>query len=137
MDERLKRVAAIFAVAGAGIVPIENALGSGFQLRENSASALGNAFAGGAVSTEDPSIIANNPAGMTDLSGNQVSSVLSIVIPSAIFSGMGLNVARRPIGACENGRIRQRTSRRERRGGSVTAVGNVRRLVLPAYARLN
>ena len=103
MDERLKRVAAIFAVAGTGIVPIEDALGSGFQLRENSASALGNAFAGGAVSTEDPSIIANNPAGMTDLSGNQVSSVLSIVIPSAIFSGMGLNVAHRPIGGSNGG----------------------------------
>ena len=53
------------------------AWGSGFQIRENSASALGNAFAGAAASSEDPSIIANNPAGMIGLSGNQVSGATS------------------------------------------------------------
>jgi hypothetical protein len=69
-------------VATAGIAFAGEAWGSGFQLRQNSASALGNAFAGAAASTEDPSIIANNPAGMIGLSGNQVSGDMSIIIPS-------------------------------------------------------
>jgi long-chain fatty acid transport protein len=78
-----------------GLAGVGQALGSGFQLRENSAAALGNAFAGAAASTEDPSVIANNPAGMTGLSGNQVSGDLSIVIPSAIFPAPG---STRPVG---------------------------------------
>jgi long-chain fatty acid transport protein len=79
------------------------ALGSGFQLRENSAAALGNAFAGAAVSGEDPSIAANNPAGMTALSGNPVSGNLSVVIPSASFSGSAFNAARQPISGGNGG----------------------------------
>jgi long-chain fatty acid transport protein len=88
---------ASFAVAAIGLALAGEALGSGFQLRENSASVLGNAFAGGAVSTEDPSVIANNPAGMVGLSGNQLSGDLSIIIPSAVFSGTGLTAAKQPI----------------------------------------
>jgi len=103
MDDRLTRLAAGVVVAGTGFVAVGEALGSGFQLRENSAAALGNAFAGVAASTEDPSVIANNPAGMTGLSGNQVSGDLSIVIPSAIFSGVGLNAAHQPISGGNGG----------------------------------
>ena len=77
------------AVAGIGFAATGEAWGSGFQVRENSASALGNAFAGAAASSEDPSIIANNPAGMIGLSGNQVSGDIGIIIPSAVFSGIG------------------------------------------------
>jgi long-chain fatty acid transport protein len=88
-------LAAVLAAATA-------AWGSGFQLRENSAAALGNAFAGAAVA-EDPSIVANNPAGMTALSGNLVSGDMSIVIPSAVFSGSGFNAARQPIGGGNGG----------------------------------
>jgi long-chain fatty acid transport protein len=85
-----------FAAAG-------GASGSGFQLRENSAAALGNAFAGAAASAEDASIITNNPAGMTGLVGNQLSGDMSIVIPSAIFSGVGLNVAHQPLSGGNGG----------------------------------
>jgi long-chain fatty acid transport protein len=95
-------VAALAAV-GVWFAPFEEGLGSGFQLRENSASSLGNAFAGAAASAEDPSIIANNPAGMTELSGNQVSGDISIVVPSGVFSGMGLTVARQPISGGNGG----------------------------------
>jgi long-chain fatty acid transport protein len=94
---KIKWLATSLTGLGAGVAAAGAALGSGFQLRENSAAALGNAFAGAAASTEDPSVIANNPAGMIGLSGNQVSGDLSIVIPSAIFSGMGLNAVRQPI----------------------------------------
>jgi long-chain fatty acid transport protein len=97
VDDGLVRLAAGLALAATGFALSGEAFGSGFQLRENSAAALGSAFAGAAVSTEDPSIIANNPAGMTSLFGNQLSGDLSIVIPSAIFSGAGFTAAGQPI----------------------------------------
>jgi long-chain fatty acid transport protein len=53
--------------------------------------------------TEDPSVIANNPAAMIGLSGNQISGVIATVIPSAVFSGSGLTVARQPIGGGNGG----------------------------------
>src|ERR1700722_15393542 len=103
VDDWVGRLAMGVVVATAGIAFAGEAWGSGFQLRENSASALGNAFAGAAASTEDPSIIANNPAGMIGLSGNQVSGDIGIIIPSAVFSGMGLTAARQPISGGNGG----------------------------------
>src|SRR6478752_4178200 len=103
VDSRPGLLAAALAAVGVGFAPFEEGLGSGFQLRENSASALGNAFAGAAASAEDPSIIANNPAGMIELSGNQVSGDIGIIIPSAVFSGMGLTAARQPISGGNGG----------------------------------
>lgn len=91
-------IAAGFAVATAG-----ESWGSAFQIRENSASALGDAFAGAAASTEDPSIIANNPAGMTGLSGNLVSGNMSMVIPSSVFTGTALTAAGQTIGGGNGG----------------------------------
>src|SRR5205085_1836429 len=98
-----KRVAIGLAIAGLGLAQAGQGWGSGFQLRENSASALGNAFAGAAASPGDPSIIANNPAGMIGLSGNQVSGNIGIVIPSAVFSGDAHNFSRQPIGGSDGG----------------------------------
>src|SRR5258708_26766165 len=103
VDLRPGLLAAALAAVGVGFVPFGEGWGSGFQLRENSASALGNAFAGAAVSAEDPSIIANNPAGMTELSGNQVSGDISIVVPSTAFSGMVLTATRQPISGRNGG----------------------------------
>ncbi len=45
---------------------------SGFALIEQSASGLGNAYAGGAAVAEDASTIFFNPAGMSRLSGKQI-----------------------------------------------------------------
>jgi long-chain fatty acid transport protein len=98
MEDGLMGLAAGFAAAATGLALAGEASGSGFQLRENSASAFGSAFAGAAASIEDPSVIANNPAGMMGLSGSQVSIDLSIVIPSAVFSGTGLVAAKQPLG---------------------------------------
>jgi long-chain fatty acid transport protein len=103
MDDRVRRLAMGAAVAATGCAFAGEVWGSGFQLRENSASALGSAFAGAAASPEDPSIIANNPAGMTGLSGNQVSGDMSIIIPSSVFSGTGLTAARQPIAGGNGG----------------------------------
>jgi len=102
VGKRTKWLAAGLTGLGAATVA-GGTFGSGFQLRENSAAALGNAFAGAAASAEDASIVANNPAGMTALRGNQVSGDLAIVIPSAIFSGMSLNAAHQPIGGDNGG----------------------------------
>ena len=103
MDAKFRLLAASLATAGIGLSLFGEGWGSGFQLRENSTSAIGNAFAGAAASTEDPSIIANNPAGMIGLSGNQVSGEISIVIPSAVFSGMGLTATRQAISGGNGG----------------------------------
>jgi len=94
---------AVALAAGIALGSAGKGWGSGFQVRENSAAALGNAFAGAAASTEDLSIIANNPAGMTGLSGNQVSGDLSIIIPSAVFAGTGFTAARQPISGGNGG----------------------------------
>ena len=44
-----------------------------FQLLEQSASGLGNAFAGSAAVAENASTVYFNPAGMTQLAGNNLS----------------------------------------------------------------
>ena len=103
MDDWVRWLSIGVAVATTALALFGEAWGSGFQIRENSASALGNAFAGAAASSEDPSIIANNPAGMIGLSGNQVSGDIGIIIPSTVFSGMGLTAARQPISGGNGG----------------------------------
>ena len=47
----------------------QTAHGSGFQLRENSAEALGRAFAGSAAAPGDCAVVANNPAAMSEIKG--------------------------------------------------------------------
>jgi long-chain fatty acid transport protein len=102
-DGSRKWLAAALGAAVSGLGSPAAGWASGFQLRENSVSALGTAFAGAAASTEDPSVIANNPAGMIGLSGNQVSGVSSIVIPSLVFSGTGTAARGEAIGGRNGG----------------------------------
>ena len=65
------------------------AAASGFALIEQSASGLGNAFAGGAASAEDASTIFFNPAGMSRLQGKQIAVAVNAIKPSAKFSDTG------------------------------------------------
>jgi long-chain fatty acid transport protein len=58
---------------------------SGFQLREQSPSAQGSAFAGVTAGGDDPSGIFFNPAGMTQLSGIRMNLGASYVMPVAGF----------------------------------------------------
>lgn len=53
---------------------------SGFALKEQSAAALGNAFAGATAGAEDVTYMFFNPAGLTRQEGNQVAAVLSYII---------------------------------------------------------
>lgn len=66
-----------------------SASAAGFALIEQSASGLGNAFAGGSASAEDASTIFFNPAGMTYLPDNQLVVVAHAIKPSADFSNDG------------------------------------------------
>jgi long-chain fatty acid transport protein len=59
---------------------------SGFQLLEQNASGLGNAYAGSAAVAENASTVYFNPAGMTQLEGRNVSAGLAAIVTSYKFS---------------------------------------------------
>lgn len=62
---------------------------AGFALIEQSASGLGNAYAGAAASAEDASTIFFNPAGMTYIDGTQIVGALHLIDLSADFNNQG------------------------------------------------
>lgn len=66
-----------------------HASAAGFQLLEQNASGLGNAYAGSAAAAENASTIFFNPAGMTYLAGRQYSLGLNAVRPSFEFANRG------------------------------------------------
>lgn len=68
------------------------AAASGFQLIEQNASGIGNAYAGSAAVAENASTIFYNPAGMTQLQAREVSMGLSLVKPSFKYSNKGSTV---------------------------------------------
>lgn len=65
---------------------------AGFQLIEQNASGLGNAYAGSAAVAENASTIFYNPAGMTQLQDREFSGGLSAVGTSFKFTNQGSNV---------------------------------------------
>jgi long-chain fatty acid transport protein len=69
------------------------AAGSGFQLLEQNASGLGNAYAGQAASAQDSSTIFFNPAGMTQLPGRNAVGAVHFIKPSIEFSNSGSSSA--------------------------------------------
>lgn len=76
----------------AGLLTVTGrAYASGFQLLEQNASGLGNAYAGSAAVAADASTIYFNPAGMAYLPEGkmQVVGALNIVKPSSEFSDDG------------------------------------------------
>lgn len=81
-----KQTMVSWSVAGALLVMSGAASASGFALIEQSASGLGNAFAGGAASAEDASTVFFNPAGMSRLSGKQLVVAAHAITPSAKFT---------------------------------------------------
>ena len=65
---------------------------SGFQLTEQNASGLGNAYAGSAAVAENASTLYYNPAGMTQLRDREVSAGLAAIGTSFKFSDNGSSV---------------------------------------------
>lgn len=84
----MKLIPALMLVAFSGA-----ASASGFQLTEQNASGIGNAFAGSAAVAENASTIYYNPAGMTQLQDREISGGLSVVRPSFSFKNNGLSSA--------------------------------------------
>jgi long-chain fatty acid transport protein len=80
----VQSVVAALAVLGAGSVAA-----SGFQLLEQNASGLGNAYAGSAANAENASTIYYNPAGMTKLNKGGASFGANLIQPSYKFKNEG------------------------------------------------
>lgn len=79
------RVTAL-ALAIFGTLVASQASASGFQLRENSAKALGRAGAGSAVA-KDAAVVSNNPAAMAQFDKLTVQSDLTVIDLNAKFIG--------------------------------------------------
>ncbi len=80
-------VAGVLLTLGAGLSA--NSMASGFAIIENSASGMGQAFAGAAAVAEDPSTVYFNPAGMMYLEGTQVTVGMHIINSRAEFNDKG------------------------------------------------
>jgi long-chain fatty acid transport protein len=73
-------------------------------LQENSASGLGNAFAGGAAVAEDASTVWWNPAGMSRLRQGEAVLAVHFILPSNKFSDNGSQAAlNQPLGTSAGG----------------------------------
>ncbi len=86
-------------LASAGILTLlaaPGAMAAGFALIEQSASQMGNAFAGGAAIANDASTIYFNPAGMTRLP-KQIVGGLHLVSPQAEFKGSATDPIGNPV----------------------------------------
>ena len=86
-------LAALFAASGAQA--------AGFALIEQSASGMGNAYAGGSAAAEDASTVYFNPAGMTYIQGTQVVGAIHLIKPSGEFGNNGST----PVGGGNGGDI--------------------------------
>ncbi|MFS8136642.1 MAG: OmpP1/FadL family transporter [Thermomonas sp.] len=84
-DSRSFRVTTL-ALAVLGTLAASQASASGFQLRENSAKALGRASAGSAVA-KDAAVVSNNPAAMAQFDKLTMQTDLSVIDLNAKFSG--------------------------------------------------
>jgi long-chain fatty acid transport protein len=69
-----------------------NASAAGFQLIEQTASGIGNAYAGSAAVAENASTIFYNPAGMTQLKDRELSTGLTAIGTSFKFTDTGSSV---------------------------------------------
>jgi len=90
------------AVAGALALP-QAADASAFQLKENSAKGMGRAYAGSATAGGDASVVANNPAAMTDLDGTYLQADVTAINFSARFKGTATDALGRPISGGDGG----------------------------------
>ncbi len=94
-----KQTMVSWSVAGALLAMSGSVAASGFALIEQSASGMGNAYAGGAASAEDASTVFFNPAGMANIKGRQFVVAGHVIKPSAKFSNQGSTTASPPSGA--------------------------------------
>jgi long-chain fatty acid transport protein len=91
MQRKIIRRTRIAVAIGGAIAALAagQALGAGFALQENSGSATGNAFAGGAAAAEDVSTIWSNPAGLARIASPQVAAAVHFIQPQFKFRDNG------------------------------------------------
>jgi long-chain fatty acid transport protein len=97
--KNLMALAIASALGGASGV----ASAAGFALIEQSASGMGNAFAGAAATAEDASTIFYNPAGMSKIEGMQVTVGAHLIDLSAKFTNSGSSVGPAAMGPTTGG----------------------------------
>lgn len=90
-------VLAVLAVAVAGALASTGAAASGFQIKENSAKALGRAFAGVDTAGNDVSVVVNNPAAMSDLQGTLLQADVTAISVDGRFHGSGADAFGAPL----------------------------------------
>jgi long-chain fatty acid transport protein len=99
---RITRLSAL-ALGITGALALGNVHASGFQLKENSAKAMGSAFSGTAVNTGDTSVVVNNPALMTQFEGTTVQTDVSVIDLNYQFEGGGTDVTGQPLSGGDGG----------------------------------
>ncbi len=98
---RKKLMALAIATALGGASGLASA--AGFALIEQSGSGMGNAFAGAAATAEDASTIFFNPAGITRLTGKQLTLAGHVISLSAEFSDNGTSTSPLALGPSTGG----------------------------------
>ena len=94
---------AALSVAILGALVPGAAHASAFQLKENSATGLGRAYAGSTTAGGDISVVANNPAAMSDLDGTYLQADITAINFSTKFTGTSHDVLGRPISGGNGG----------------------------------
>jgi long-chain fatty acid transport protein len=90
------------AILGSLAAP-QRAHASAFQLHEDSAAAMGRAYAGSATAGGDASVVANNPAAMSDLKGTYFQADVTAINFGTSFSGSAHDALGRPISGGNGG----------------------------------
>ncbi|AHX14891.1 membrane protein [Dyella jiangningensis] len=90
------------AIVGSFAAP-QSAHASAFQLHENSAAAMGRAYAGSATAGGDVSVVVNNPAAMTELQGTYLQADVTAINFGTTFSGTAHDALGRPISGGNGG----------------------------------
>ncbi|HJT98222.1 MAG TPA: outer membrane protein transport protein [Rhodanobacteraceae bacterium] len=75
----------------------QDAQGSAFQLKENSAEGVGRSFAGSAAAPGDCSVVVNNPAAMSELKGGCFQTDVTAINFATKFHGSGEDFLGRPL----------------------------------------
>ncbi|MEO8809163.1 MAG: outer membrane protein transport protein [Rhodanobacter sp.] len=90
------------SIAGALALP-SAANASAFQLKEGSAKSMGRAYAGSNAAGGDASVVATNPAALSELDGTYLQADITAINFSAKFNGSAYDALGRPISGGNGG----------------------------------
>ncbi|MGH8213162.1 MAG: OmpP1/FadL family transporter [Rhodanobacteraceae bacterium] len=96
-------VLTVLTLAVASVLASTDAAASGFQIKENSAKALGRAFAGVDTAGNDASVVVNNPAAMFDLDGTVFQADVTAIDVNTQFHGSGTDAFGAPLSGGDGG----------------------------------